>query len=42
MYGRGGGKGREANKPQETLNDREQTGLIEGAPWEMRQMGDGF
>ena len=37
----GGKKKREGNKPQETLNDREQTGLMEGGGWEMGYIGDG-
>ena len=30
----GVGKRREGNKPQEALNNRKQTGLMEGCGWE--------
>ena len=38
----GTGKKREGNKLQKTLNDREQTGLMEGGGWEMGWIGDWY
>ena len=36
------GKRREGNKPQESHNEREQTGSMEAGRWVMGEMGGGY